>query len=98
VVDTLRHQETLVSRELSEESRDAELLERQRKIYRGQGIEVSDQILQQGVQAEGATLRPHAPAAQLQAHHCGRLGEKRRPCEADPLLMYLWKRKFGTSA
>jgi hypothetical protein len=44
VVDTLRHQETLVSRELSEESRDAELLERQRKIYRGQGIEVSDQI------------------------------------------------------
>jgi hypothetical protein len=51
VVDTLRHQENLVSRELSEESRDAELLERLRRIYRGQGIEVPDRILQEGVQA-----------------------------------------------
>ena len=51
VVDTLRHQESLVSRELSEESRDAELLERLRRIYRGQGIEVPDRILQEGVQA-----------------------------------------------
>src|SRR4051812_46228950 len=51
VVDTLRHQETLVSRELSEESRDAELLDRLRNIYRGQGIAVPDRILQEGVQA-----------------------------------------------
>ncbi|MBL0402603.1 hypothetical protein JKG68_01320 [Microvirga aerilata] len=51
VVDTLRHQENLVSRELSEERRDAELLERLRQIYRGQGIEVPDRILQEGVQA-----------------------------------------------
>jgi hypothetical protein len=51
VVDTLRHQENLVSRELSEERRDAELLDRLRQIYRGQGIEVPDRILQEGVQA-----------------------------------------------
>jgi hypothetical protein len=51
VVDTLRHQENLVSRELGEESRDAELLERLRQIYRGQGIEVPDRILEEGVQA-----------------------------------------------
>jgi uncharacterized protein DUF6384 len=51
VVDTLRHQENLVSRELSEERRDAELLERLRQIYRGQGIEVPDRILLEGVQA-----------------------------------------------
>src|SRR3712207_4521255 len=51
VVDTLRHQENLVSRELSEGDRDAQLLQRLREIYRGQGIEVPDRILQEGVQA-----------------------------------------------
>jgi hypothetical protein len=51
VVDTLRHQENLVSRELGEEDRDAQLLNRLREIYRGQGIEVPDRILQEGVQA-----------------------------------------------
>jgi hypothetical protein len=51
VVDTLRHQENLVSRELGEEDRDAQLLQRLREIYRGQGIEVPDRILQEGVQA-----------------------------------------------
>jgi hypothetical protein len=51
VVDTLRHQENLVSRELSEEARDAQLLQRLRDIYRGQGIEVADRILLEGVQA-----------------------------------------------
>ena len=45
VVDTLRHQENLVSRELSEQDRDAQLLQRLREIYRGQGIEVPDRIL-----------------------------------------------------
>lgn len=51
VVDTLRHQENLVSRELSEVDRDAQLLQRLRDIYRGQGIEVHDRILQEGVLA-----------------------------------------------
>nr|WP_249787697.1 MULTISPECIES: DUF6384 family protein [unclassified Bradyrhizobium] len=51
VVDTLRHQDNLVSRELSEEQRDAHLLKRLREIYLGQGIEVPDRILVEGVQA-----------------------------------------------
>ncbi|PVE20556.1 hypothetical protein DC522_31615 [Microvirga sp. KLBC 81] len=51
VVDTLRHQESLVSRELGQEQRDAELLERLRQIYRGQGIEVPDRVLLEGVKA-----------------------------------------------
>jgi len=51
VVDTLRHQERLISRELGEEDRDNQLLHRLREIYRSQGIEVPDRILQQGVQA-----------------------------------------------
>jgi hypothetical protein len=51
VVDTLRHQENLVSRELGEEERDAQLLKQLREIYRGQGIGVPDRILLEGVQA-----------------------------------------------
>ncbi|NJO35162.1 MAG: hypothetical protein HC869_20695, partial [Rhodospirillales bacterium] len=34
VVDTLRHREDLVRRELSEEDREAELIARLRKIYK----------------------------------------------------------------
>ena len=51
VVDTLRSNKRLVERELSSESRDAELIERLREIYAAQGIEVSDTILLEGVEA-----------------------------------------------
>jgi hypothetical protein len=51
VVDTLRHREDLVQRELDEEGREAELIERLRKIYRDQGIEVPDKVLLDGVRA-----------------------------------------------
>ena len=51
VVDTLRHRELVVARELSEEDRERELMQRLREIYTGQGIEVSDEILAQGVRA-----------------------------------------------
>jgi hypothetical protein len=51
VVDTLRHQEHLVERELNDEARRAQLIARLRDIYRGQGIEVPDHILEAGVKA-----------------------------------------------
>jgi hypothetical protein len=51
VVDTLRHSENIVSRELNAEQREADLLRRLREIYRGQGIEVPDRVLQEGVRA-----------------------------------------------
>jgi hypothetical protein len=51
VVDTLRHREDLVQRELDEEGREAELIDRLRKIYRDQGIEVPDKVLLDGVKA-----------------------------------------------
>ena len=51
VVDTLRHQESLVTRELDEDQREAELIDRLRAIYRNQGIDVPDRILQEGVTA-----------------------------------------------
>jgi hypothetical protein len=51
VVDTLRHQESLVSRELNEDRREAELIGRLRDIYRSQGIEVPERILNEAVRS-----------------------------------------------
>ncbi len=51
VVDTLRHRRQLVEHELASEDRDQQLIERLRKIYTAQGIEVSDRALQEGVTA-----------------------------------------------
>ncbi|HJR69030.1 MAG TPA: DUF6384 family protein, partial [Gammaproteobacteria bacterium] len=51
VVDTLRHKELVLARELMAGERDEDLLERLRDIYTGQGIEVTDEILTQGVKA-----------------------------------------------
>ncbi len=51
VVDTLRHQQVLVERELNAEDRDARMKQRLREIYASQGIEVPDHVLEQGVAA-----------------------------------------------
>ncbi|MDD1648795.1 MAG: DUF6384 family protein [Methylococcaceae bacterium] len=64
VVDTLRHAERLVERELSAEQREADLKNRLREIYRSQGIDVSDSALDEGVAAlreERFAYRPSAP-------------------------------------
>lgn len=51
VVDTLRHEQAMVTRELGADAREAALIERLRKIYHDQGIEVPDRILAEGVKA-----------------------------------------------
>lgn len=51
VVDTLRHQQDLVDRELNAEARREQLMSRMRDIYAAQGIEVSDTVLLEGVRA-----------------------------------------------
>lgn len=51
VVDTLRHREDLVARELNEAGREATLVSRLRELYRQQGIEVPDHVLRDGVAA-----------------------------------------------
>ena len=51
VVDTLRHRQDLVLRELAGGERRQKLLERLRAIYQEQGIEVPDRILLEGVDA-----------------------------------------------
>lgn len=67
VVDTLRHQNDLVTRELSADAREAQLMARLRAIYHDQGIEVSDRILREGVKALAEsrfTYTPPAPSFQ----------------------------------
>jgi hypothetical protein len=51
VVDTLRHNQDLVARELNGEAREMQLIEKLRELYHQQGIEVSDAILREGVAA-----------------------------------------------
>ena len=51
VVDTLRHRQDLVMRELSEADRETYLLARLKDIYKQQGIAVPDAILREGVSA-----------------------------------------------
>lgn len=51
VVDTLRHRERVVARELDAEGREQELIERLKEIYAAQGMEVPERILKEGVKA-----------------------------------------------
>jgi hypothetical protein len=51
VVDTLRHERSLVERELQSEDREGELIVKLRKIYADQGLKVSDEVIAQGVRA-----------------------------------------------
>lgn len=51
VVDTVRHRELIVDRELNAHDRRQRLLVRLREIYTAQGIEVTDAALQAGVDA-----------------------------------------------
>lgn len=72
VVDTLRHQKSLVDRELKAEDHDQTLIEKVRKIYAGQGLEVSDEIIAGGVKAlreERFTYIPPKKSFQLTLAH-----------------------------
>lgn len=51
IVDTLRHERSLVDRELQSDHREAELIAKLRKIYADQGLEVPDQVIADGVKA-----------------------------------------------
>ena len=51
VVDTLRHRERLVAKELDGEGREQALIDRLREIYAAQGMEVPDHIIREGVKA-----------------------------------------------
>jgi len=61
VVDTLRHRQDLVVRELGSESREQDLVEKLRDIYRNQGIEVPDSVLKEGVAALNESRFAYSP-------------------------------------
>src|SRR5262245_9684965 len=62
VVDTLRHHERLVERELNEEVREQQLIERLRALYKSQGMEVPDSVIAQGVKALKESRFVYTPA------------------------------------
>jgi anti-sigma-K factor RskA len=64
VVDTLRHADQLVERELSSEERDRQLKQRLRQIYAAQGIAVSDAALDEGVKALHEERFAYQPAGE----------------------------------
>lgn len=51
VVDTLRHQQSTIDRELDTEGRRERLLDRLKDIYAAQGLDVPEHILQEGILA-----------------------------------------------
>ncbi len=63
VVDTLRHRDLIVDRELDADGRRQRLLDRLREIYRAQGIEVTDEALQAGVDALAQDRFSYTPTA-----------------------------------
>lgn len=63
VVDTLRHRQDLVTRELNEAGREEQLIGKLRDIYREQGIEVPEHILKEGVAALAESRFVYTPPA-----------------------------------
>jgi len=61
VVDTLRHEQNLVESELSGDARRNALVEKLRGIYRAQGLDVPDDVLQKGVAALEERRFVHEP-------------------------------------
>jgi hypothetical protein len=72
VVDTLRHQQSLVNRELGADDHDRALIAKVRKIYVDQGLEVSDEVIAAGVKAlreERFSYTPPKKSLQLTLAH-----------------------------
>lgn len=63
VVDTLRHRERLVERELNEDLREEQLVARLKALYESQGIAVPDSVITQGVKALKENRFVYTPAA-----------------------------------
>jgi len=72
VVDTLRHQQGVVERELDTEGRRERLLERLKRMYQAQGIEVPEHVLLEGIKAleeERFAYKPVAPSWRTKLAH-----------------------------
>lgn len=88
VVDTLRHQKLLVDRELNSGEREQKLIERLRKLYASQGIEVPDSILAEGVKALEEDRFTYKPPVEGIQTSMARIYIKRGR----------WSKRFGAAA
>lgn len=77
VVDTLRHRQDLVERELAGEAREKQLLDKLREIYHQQGIEVTDEVLREGVKALAESRFVYTPPKPSLATSLARLYVRR---------------------
>lgn len=72
VVDTLRHQQGVVERELDTDGRRERLLERLKNMYQAQGIEVPEHVLLEGINAleeERFSYKPVDPSWRTKLAH-----------------------------
>ena len=63
VVDTIRHRDLIVERELGQGARDDALRNRLREIYKSQGIEVTDRVIDEGIKALKESRFVYTPPA-----------------------------------
>lgn len=96
VVDTLRHQQSVLEREMGVDDHDQALIEKVRRIYAGQGIEVTDDVIAAGVKAlreERFTYSPPPKSFQLSLAHLyvnrGRWAKRGALALAVLLVLYL---------
>jgi Family of unknown function (DUF6384) len=87
VVDTLRHEEALVEKELSQDQRDAALKVRLRRIYESQGLTVTDRILEEGIRALKESRFAYTPPQPSFATFMAKLWIRRKT--VGPILLIL---------
>lgn len=73
VVDTLRHSQQLVDRELDAQGRRQRLIEKLKHIYASQGLDVTDQMLEEGVKALEEERFKYNPPQEGFSHKLARL-------------------------
>ncbi|MBX2846998.1 MAG: hypothetical protein KTR16_01660 [Acidiferrobacterales bacterium] len=73
VVDTLRHSQQLVDRELDAESRRERLIAKLRDIYASQGLAVTDEMLEEGVKALEEERFQYSPPKEGFSHKLARV-------------------------
>jgi hypothetical protein len=97
VVDTLRHRDKLVTRELDADGRRERLIDRLREIYAAQGIEVTDTLLEEGVRALEEDRFAYSPTGRSFSHLLAGLYVKRGSW-GKPLLISLIVSLIGWTA
>lgn len=78
VVDTLRHNQSIVETELNQAGRDAAMKERLREIYKGQGLDVPDHVLDSGIKALSESRFVYTPPKPGVQTYIAKLWVKRR--------------------